>query len=930
MATQLPYTSQLSQHSFRESLRKEYDVFLDKQKEKYKLENCLKVDLHCHDLNSDVPDELWGRILGLPETWLKTKKLVKQLKKNNCDVITVTNHNNARSIWALKDKGYDVLSAAEFTCHFLEYELFLHVLAYGFTPEQEIVLNKKRKNVYEFLKYTTAQNIPVTLPHPLYFYTQNDHIDLGLFEKFAVMFQRFEVLNGQRDLWQSVLTLNWAQSLTADKIKAYAKKHDLNPADFGVDPDKPKILTGGSDDHTGIFAGECGSYLYVPDLQARLKTEKASDLALESIRNGDIFPFGMVSENQKLEIALLDYFSQISTKLEDPGLLRILLHRGELFDKAACFIISNLLLELQNHKTTNKFFKLVHDALHGKKPNKLLKWSVPKDYKICLKFLTKIAESKQQSPSEFVETVNASVMGMFTHMNHLITKRVKKITLAYPKKTGKFKLSSQELMKNIEIPSQLSALFFGSKQPNEGMSTFNFNQLLDNLTFPVFITLVVAGSTLASTRLLYQNRALLNRFADHIDQNKHPQKALYLTDTLRDKNGVSNSLSGKLKEIQRTDMEIDFLICHPDAQPEPHLHVVRPITTFEISDYGEQEFRIPNLLEIARIFYDGGYDRIVCSTEGPMALVSLFLKEMFNVPVFFFMHTDWMDFLKHMTVLNQHERDRIRRLMRLLYKRFDGIFVLNSDHRDWLTGHEMQLAPHKVFLTAHHTQSKLPAVEPINKAELFPDATENTPILFLACRLSKEKGIMDLPLIMEKVRQKIPDIKLVIAGSGPDKDALQALMPDTVFLGWVDKKRLGQLYLGLDLFIFPSQFDTFGNVILESFVHGMPVVSYNCKGPKDIIQNGVSGILVNDIEAFAESIIEYCQNETLQAHLSHGALARAADYRAQPIMTQFLMDLGLPLPQDYADHSAQLIKQPISITDIELKQTCFIPNKSVA
>ena len=39
--------------------------------------NCLRVDLHCHDHNSDVPDELWGRLLRLPETWLKTKKLKK-------------------------------------------------------------------------------------------------------------------------------------------------------------------------------------------------------------------------------------------------------------------------------------------------------------------------------------------------------------------------------------------------------------------------------------------------------------------------------------------------------------------------------------------------------------------------------------------------------------------------------------------------------------------------------------------------------------------------------------------------------------------------------------------------------------------------------------------------------------------------------------
>ena len=61
----------------------------------------------------------------------------------------------------------------------------MHVLTYGFTPEQETILNKKRGNIYDFLRYATEHNIPVILPHPLYFYTRNEHINLALFEKLA-------------------------------------------------------------------------------------------------------------------------------------------------------------------------------------------------------------------------------------------------------------------------------------------------------------------------------------------------------------------------------------------------------------------------------------------------------------------------------------------------------------------------------------------------------------------------------------------------------------------------------------------------------------------------------------------------------------------------------------------------------------------------
>ena len=93
-------------------------------------------------------------------------------------------------------------------------KLFIHILTYGFTQEQEEVLNEKRKGHLCLSSVCGRTKHPVVLPYPLYFYTPNEKIDLTLFEKLAVMFQRFEVLNGQRDLWQKRTTLNWLQSLT--------------------------------------------------------------------------------------------------------------------------------------------------------------------------------------------------------------------------------------------------------------------------------------------------------------------------------------------------------------------------------------------------------------------------------------------------------------------------------------------------------------------------------------------------------------------------------------------------------------------------------------------------------------------------------------------------------------------------------------------
>jgi predicted metal-dependent phosphoesterase TrpH len=91
----------------------------------------LSIDLHCHDYNSDTPDELLGRILGVPETWLPSEELIETLSLHGCTAYTVTNHNNARSCYELREKGIDVLTGAEFSCIVPDYGIGIHVLAYG-------------------------------------------------------------------------------------------------------------------------------------------------------------------------------------------------------------------------------------------------------------------------------------------------------------------------------------------------------------------------------------------------------------------------------------------------------------------------------------------------------------------------------------------------------------------------------------------------------------------------------------------------------------------------------------------------------------------------------------------------------------------------------------------------------------------------------
>lgn len=231
---------------FQEQLKCELDRYLLIQKNKFPLEDRLQIDLHCHDYNSDIPDELIGRILQVPETWLSSERLLEELKTAQCNAFTITNHNNARSCYLMQDKGVDVLTAAEFSCFVPDFEIGIHVLAYGFTPEQEVKLQKQRRNLYAFLKYARQQDIPTIWAHPLYHYSSKRMPSPAFFHKMLLLFERFEAVNGQRDTWQNLLVKEWIEQVDEEQMHAYAKIYQIDPTLYCSHPYK-KILTGGSD-----------------------------------------------------------------------------------------------------------------------------------------------------------------------------------------------------------------------------------------------------------------------------------------------------------------------------------------------------------------------------------------------------------------------------------------------------------------------------------------------------------------------------------------------------------------------------------------------------------------------------------------------------------------------------------------------------------
>ena len=140
-------------------------------------------------------------------------------------------------------------------------------------------------------------------------------------------------------------------------------------------------------------------------------------------------------------------------------------------------------------------------------------------------------------------------------------------------------------------------------------------------------------------------------------------------------------------------------------------------------------------------------------------------------------------------------------------------------------------------------------------------------------RLANEKRI---DLLLDLARS--PGIALSIIGDGALREELEHLFAgtDTFFTGYLIGDELAQAYASADIFVFPGEYETFGQVILEAMASGLPSVVVNAGGAPDVIKDGISGIAVEPTqEAFAEAINYLRDHPEIRFQLSLGARNQA-------------------------------------------------------
>ncbi len=160
---------------------------------------------------------------------------------------------------------------------------------------------------------------------------------------------------------------------------------------------------------------------------------------------------------------------------------------------------------------------------------------------------------------------------------------------------------------------------------------------------------------------------------------------------------------------------------------------------------------------------------------------------------------------------------------------------------------------------------------PIKREKFY---TPKDAILILAMGRFHENKAFDV--LLDAIA-RIPNIYLWVAGDGPLKKDLEVhaekigIKPRTRFLGWRDDTE--RIFAAADFFVCPSRHEPLGNVIIEAWAQGIPVIAADSLGPQTLIRHGKNGLLfpVDDVKSLGDSIRRLIQDSELAERLASQA-----------------------------------------------------------
>src|SRR3984893_3077871 len=782
-----------------------------------------KCDLHIHSRFSARSEQWLFVRLDFPDSYSDPRELYRQLLERGMNFATITDHDTIDGCLAIRDLPNTFISE-QVTTYFPQDPCKIHILVWGITEKQHEDIVVIRDNIFALQRYVSGANIAHAVAHPLY--SINGKLEAPHLERLILLFKHFEGINGLRDALLSALARELLSGLTPQKIEEWSNRHDLAPTH--AEPWR-KIFTGGSDDHGGQFVA--GAHTETP--KARTPAE-----FLRHVANGQCTPRG-------------------------GGGTPLALSHG-FYNTISCFIRDRFAERLG--PTGPLLETMFSRFMEGRDPTEFT----------LREKATFIAQGVMSG--KIFELAKPRNVSLWKGLSKHFSQPKVKARLAKEMKGVTEPERRTFLMANLVCEQLAFRLFEKFVQQIRTGNVIESMQALSGIA-PIIVLLspyIYAFHSQAPSRRWL--RDIFSKMTDAVPLALQNRKRAWFTDTLEDVNGVANTIRKMTAAGVAAGEKLIVITSRRDLTVDDiPIKNFRPIGEFELPEYELQRLSFPPILQILDYVQREQFTEIIISTPGPMGLTGLLAAKMLNLQTSGIYHTDIPEYVRILTE-DRFLESLAWSYMHWLYGQVDTVFVNSEQYRKcWI---DRGFAPEKLKILPRGLDTELfnPARRDPSYWQPFGANGSDVRLLYVG-RISREKDLDVRATASKKIREAGHPVKLYMVGLGPYKDALAAAVPDAVFLGYLKGEALAKAYASADVFVFPSTTDTFGNVVLEAQASGLPVIVSDLGGPKELVEDGTTGIVTkaHDAEDFARAIERISGDAKLRAKMGQEARQRVID-----------------------------------------------------
>lgn len=331
-------------------------------------------------------------------------------------------------------------------------------------------------------------------------------------------------------------------------------------------------------------------------------------------------------------------------------------------------------------------------------------------------------------------------------------------------------------------------------------------------------------------------------------------------------NGVALSLMQLCKGLQNQGHKI--LLIRPEQKAQCYDFVPNKeclVNGQSIPKYPDMKFGWPQFLKVSQAISAFTPDVVHIVTEGPLGFTALHAAKTRRIPVSSGFHSQFQEFSRFFDLAFLVKP--IQSYLRWFHNATQLTCVPSRDTEIALR--EFGVTCPLVVVGRGIDTDRFSSQRYSALLRQQWGADENTTVLIYVGRLSSEKEVnvvIDAYSALRKQSQR--QVKLVLVGDGPDRSRLEKMpgAEHVIFMGSLSGTQLAEAYASANVFVFASQVETFGNVVIEAMASGLPIIAYDYACAQLHGKHTQTGWLcsIGDIQQLTQHVLQIPDNNMLK------------------------------------------------------------------